>query len=397
MRGNFFNTSQQSGECMDSYYAPAVRASKHTLEAEIEIVDKSPVVGALLHSVSGLLAVVNEQRQVIALNNTFLAFLGIKNPTKILGLRPGEVIDCIHAFDEPAGCGTTRYCSSCGAAIAMVTSLNNNETTEKICALSANRNGKTTDLALLVKAHPVNIDKKRFLLLFLQDITRQEQHAALERTFFHDINNSVNMLVGISDLLNEENPGHLADVVHKISLRLVNEITLQRCLSPDRFSDYKPVLLNINIGETLDELQSILSNHPVAGAKKISIDRTCAAAMITSNQSILLRILCNMAINALEATEEYGEVKIWVETNEHAIVFCVWNNLPIPHEIMPRIFQRYFSTKAQTGRGIGTYSMKLFGERYLGGKVNFSSTEADGTVFRFSLPVVVEDPQFAHE
>ena len=55
--------------------------------------------------------------------------------------------------------------------------------------------------------------------------------------------------------------------------------------------------------------------------------------------------------------------------------------------IVPRIFQRNFSTKAEAGRGIGTYSMKLLGEDVLGGEVGFTSSEKDGTVFRLLHPI----------
>jgi hypothetical protein len=47
--------------------------------------------------------------------------------------------------------------------------------------------------------------------------------------------------------------------------------------------------------------------------------------------------------------------------------------------------QRYFTTKKEQGRGLGTYGMKLIGERYLRGKVSFETSSA-GTVFTFSLP-----------
>jgi signal transduction histidine kinase len=54
--------------------------------------------------------------------------------------------------------------------------------------------------------------------------------------------------------------------------------------------------------------------------------------------------------------------------------------------VRPRIFQRSFSTKASRGRGLGTYGMKLFGERHLGGRVSFTTGEAEGTVFAIELP-----------
>ena len=46
---------------------------------------------------------------------------------------------CIHAKKEPAGCGTTEFCSTCGAAIAIVSSFAENRSVERVCALSARR------------------------------------------------------------------------------------------------------------------------------------------------------------------------------------------------------------------------------------------------------------------
>ena len=54
-------------------------------------------------------------------------------------------------------------------------------------------------------------------------------------------------------------------------------------------------------------------------------------------------------------------------------------------EAQLQVFQRSFSTKGR-GRGLGTYSVKLLSERYLGGRVSFSSTPEAGTVFRLFLP-----------
>jgi sensor histidine kinase regulating citrate/malate metabolism len=62
----------------------------------------------------------------------------------------------------------------------------------------------------------------------------------------------------------------------------------------------------------------------------------------------------------------------------------VKNDQVIPEDIQKQLFQRSFSTKG-TGRGIGTYSIKLLTENYLKGKVSFVSNETDGTVFSIEL------------
>ena len=372
---------------MDTYFAPAERANEKEIVAEIEIVSKNPLVSGLLHSISGLLAVLDEHRQIIALNDSFLQMLGIDDPTKALGLRPGEVLQCIHAHGEPAGCGTTKFCSTCGAAIAIVSSLGQDKPVERICALSANRGDKGVDIALLVRSHPIKIDKKKFLLLFLQDITQLQQRAALERTFFHDVNNMLTMLVGASELFAEDNPSELAKNIHQASLRLHKEIAIQQCLSQSETYNYQPMRHEITPEQTLAELQSFFANHPVAYKKKIEFQENYPDVSVNTDLSLLLRILCNMVINALEATRENGVVKIWIEHEGNLLSFCVWNAQEIPQEIANRIFQRNFSTKEQAGRGIGTFSMKLFGEKILGGQVNFTTSQEEGTVFKFSLPL----------
>ena len=53
-------------------------------------------------------------------------------------------------------------------------------------------------------------------------------------------------------------------------------------------------------------------------------------------------------------------------------------NFPVDAQL--QIFQRSFSTKG-SGRGVGTYSIKLLGEQYLRGRVGFTSSETDGTAF----------------
>jgi signal transduction histidine kinase len=371
---------------MDTYFADPERTGKNELIAEIEIVKTNPIMSGLLHSISGLLAILDEHRQIVALNDSFLKMLGIGNPSEALGLRPGEALRCIHAEEEPAGCGTTRYCSTCGAAVAIVSSLGRDKPVERICALTAQQGGKKVDLSLLVRSQPIKINDKRFLLLFLQDITLQEQRAALERTFFHDINNLLTGLVGASELLSHESgENDLARIVYHSALRLTKEVEIQRCLSSSESCTYQPIWHKFAVENILEELRTFFASHPAASTKRIHFHPSQNLS-IQTDLSLILRVLGNIITNALEATDEHGEVKVWVEHDDAAVIFCVWNRKPIPEDIALRIFQRNFSTKKGAGRGIGTYSMKLFGERILGGRVSFTSSEPDGTIFKFSLP-----------
>lgn len=124
---------------MKSFFASPERSSRQEILAEIEIVSSSPIISGVLHTVGGLIAVLNEHRQILAINDSFLKMIGIEEGSGAMGLRPGEALGCVWADEEASGCGTSKYCSTCGAAVAIVTSLKEDTPVEKICALTAVR------------------------------------------------------------------------------------------------------------------------------------------------------------------------------------------------------------------------------------------------------------------
>jgi PAS domain-containing protein len=64
----------------------------------------------------------------------------------------------------------------------------------------------------------------------------------------------------------------------------------------------------------------------------------------------------------------------------------------IPAAVVPRIFQRHFTTKSGPGRGEGTWSVKSLGERLLHGTVGFETDRIAGTTFWFRLPAAPTGP-----
>lgn len=377
---------------METYFAPADRATTEELELDLARVSNNPVIDGLMHSVGGVLAVLNSSRQILAVNDSLLNELGVANARTAFGLRPGEALQCVHAHETPRGCGTTRHCASCGAAIAIVGSLEGNVPVEKKCILRTKKNGEETDLCFLVRACPVTADGQRYLLLFMQDTTIQEKRAALERAFFHDINNVLSGLVGASELLLLKHTGTeegfpLVKMIKQLTTRLANEVAIQRSLLHSELAELRPAMHAVDVAELLSEVQALFSTHSAAAGKTLCIEPLNADMSIHTDGSLLLRILSNMLTNAFEASGPGDTVRLWLEKEGGRLCFCVWNRNEIDDAVRRRIFQRYISTKEGVGRGTGTYTMKLFGETFLNGKVDFSSSTTDGTVFRLCLPI----------
>ncbi len=372
---------------MGTYFASPERSTIEEFHSEVEIINRSSVMSALLYSVSGLLAVLDSNRQILSLNDSFLELLGVKNSLEVLGLRPGEALNCTYCGLEEGGCGTSRYCSSCGAAIAIVGSITRDEPVERTCSLRAELNGSVKDLVLSVKSTPIEVEGKKFLLIFMQDITLNEKRAALERTFFHDFNNMLTGLLGASDMLGLSVEKEKAvEIIRHTARRMKNEFEIQELLLYNGLSELRICTEKISPVKLVEELELFFHRHPCAAGKNI-VFRNNYEGVFCTDGTLLCRVLSNMIINALEATESDGVVTFTVSMNSSEVLFRVWNDAYIPLAMQYRIFQRNCSTKSGAGRGIGTYSMKLFGEKFLGGSVSFTSTMDKGTEFLFSMPL----------
>lgn len=374
-------------ETETTYFAPAERATKKELAREVEIAASSPVMSGILNSVGGLITILDEHRQIVAINDSFVQMLGITDMEQAFGLRLGEAVHCIYSEREPGGCGTSEYCSTCGAVIAMVTGLETQEAVERVCAVTVKDGDGTKDIVMRVRCQPVEVEGTGFLLIFLQDITIQQQKAALERVFFHDIGNMLTVLVGASEMMAENDKRVLATTINKASKYLLKEVAIQRCLSQNEIGSYQPAWTRVMVKEVIDDLKAFFSHHALSFDKILSFPQSFPDQSVRTDMTLVLRILSNMLINSLEAATEDSEVRLSVSEKGETVCFHVWNAQPISDNIARRIFQRNFSTKALEGRGLGTYSMKFFGEQVLNGKVSFTTSPANGTTFTLEHPI----------
>jgi hypothetical protein len=374
---------------METFYASPERAAREELEKDIRSIHNDPVISGLMNILSGLLAVLNEHRQILAVNDYYLRLLNLDDARRIIGLRPGESINCIHADELPGGCGTSEFCASCGAAIAIVTSMATDKPVEQKCGVTAVMDGKNVDLFFKVRAIPVISGEKRYILLFLNDISKEQQWGALERLFFHDLKNIVHAILSRSELMvldPEVRKEQMAREINALSIRLSNEISIQHEMFHDGVATYQPMYHLVSLPRLLAEARNVFADRCRGSGKRIVLREDAPAVDIKTDYSVVLRILSNMISNALDATPEGGQAELFVEHDEKVVRFCVWNSGHIDDSIRKRIFQRNFSTKEGVGRGLGTYSMKYFGEEVLGGRVDYISSREEGTVFRFELP-----------
>ncbi|MFZ5564868.1 MAG: sensor histidine kinase, partial [Thermodesulfobacteriota bacterium] len=231
---------------------------------------------------------------------------------------------------------------------------------------------------------------------FLQDITACRKMAFLTRSFLHDISNTVAGLTGLTQLYENSDrpldPARNRDLfgrISNLSLRLAREIEVHRYLIGREQSMYKSEWEPVSVLEILKEIGDTFARHPATRDKHLVFPEPCEMLnlIFATDRFLLLRILSNMVVNALEASEPGDTVRISVSRSLDRLTFSVWNRAFIMPKFARRVFERDFTTKPEAGRGMGTYTMKRFGEESLGGTVDFMTSPVEGTTFSFTIPI----------
>jgi hypothetical protein len=358
------------------------RADATRLRREIRSISESPVVTAVLEVADAALLVLNRERQIVGFNSRVD---GVRSARDVLGLRPGEALGCVNAVG-PGGCGTAPGCTTCGALGAVLGCQAHGRPVEAECLIRCR--GAVSALEFNVRATPVRVADEGFIVVSLRDISGEKRRDVLEQVFLHDVLNTVAGLRGWAQRMLRAG-GALPRAPERIDFlagQVEREIKDHRALVLAERGALVAERLPFRTAEVLRGVAGVFAGHPVARERRLDVQPAGDDPELHSDRALLLRVLVNMVRNALEATEPGGVVRVWAEGDGTTVALHVHNAAVMELDVQARIFQRSFSTKGERGRGLGTYSMKLFGEHYLGGRLSFVSTPDTGTVFTLRLP-----------
>ena len=374
---------------METYFASPDRTDQQTIEEKSALLRTSEILTKTLDSLTHVVAILNPDRQAVFINKTLMDSMGFDSTALAIGNRPGEILNCIHGKDMEAGCGTSESCQYCGAVMSIVESQQLYASVTKECRITSHIKEELVSFDLSITASPLDIQGEKFTLFVASDISDEKRRHAMERIFFHDVINKAGSLDGLLEIIDDlEDVKDIKAAVRtlkSVSSDLVEEILSQRDLLR---AEKGEIALHPEVTDPakliLDVVEQMRS-HPVTRKRQIETVITCSPLPVLTDRVLLNRILTNMIKNALEATCDGGRVIVLLFENGTHLCFSVHNDTVMSHEVKAQVFQRSFSTKGMD-RGLGTYSMKLLGEKYLKGRVSFTSDEADGTQFTIEIP-----------
>ena len=277
-----------------------------------------------------------------------------------------------------------------------------------------------------------NAEKLERLKMDLQEVhitgelarTRGEIYDSI----IHDINGPLTIISGLMQIIDEriskevklegEELEMVKDRLRRIMRQVSNCVEISRrylsFLHP-RPEDVTSVLVN----QILGDVGELLRAHPSTRNNQLVICPLSEDAAVSMHGTDLIQVLQNLTLNALQCTPQYHQVLINAHINAHPLdlnalqdgpadqfinrenfnntapllTVAVQDNGPgIKPEVMPKIFEPYFTTQPkQQGTGLGLCIVQRLITKARGG-LHVHSKVGQGTVFTLYLPAQSANP-----
>ncbi len=221
----------------------------------------------------------------------------------------------------------------------------------------------------------------------VQRLDRLAAVGGLLAEIVHEIRNPLVSIKTYLHLLGEEDAGRAGefrevaiDELRRIERLL--EVVMQHARPPSPRSDEA-------IGEIEPALRSAAQLAALrAAGRNISVEVALAEDVPPARiaPDALRQVLLNLALNAIEATEAGGKVRLLAAACEAGVSIAVEDDGPgVPVALRARLFEPFFSTKARPG-GLGLAITRRLVEE-VGGTLALEDATPRGSRFRVTLPL----------
>ncbi len=201
----------------------------------------------------------------------------------------------------------------------------------------------------------------------------------------HEVRNPLSTFKGFLQLLdgNEAVNQELLNVVGSEMEQLEGTINEFLLLSKREFVPYEAVNLNELIAELVERLAKKAADRKINIVEFYqSVDVSC-----TCIRSHIKQVITNLINNGIESMPDGGQLKTKLMTTDRGdiVIEVEDDGKGIPEHLINRLGEPYYQT-TEKGTGLGLMvSYKVIKEH--GGRIEVTSREGIGTVFRITLPV----------
>jgi signal transduction histidine kinase len=262
--------------------------------------------------------------------------------------------------------------------------------------VTARSNDECGELATVFNQMTENLQTSRSQLEAAQTQLLQSEKLSAMGEFVagvaHELNNPLTAVVGFAEMLKGENMNpqsqHYANMIFKAAQRCQRIVHLLLSFARPQKPERKPVSVNSLVESVLEIVGYPLRTSNIEVVTRL--DRELPLVMADGNQiqQVLLNIL-NNARQAIEENQPDGRITITTTTSRANVRVVIQDNGPgIPKEILPRIFNPFFTTKG-VGKGTGLGLSLCYGLiKEHGGNITSASRNGEGATFTIELPAV---------
>lgn len=359
------------------------------LARQVKALRSNPLVRVLLDAANANTVILNEERRILFASRSFLHLAGVSDDEALIGLRLGDAWHCVHAPEGADGCGSSESCRHCAVFGMVRRAMDRGIPVEGEAAILQLNGGEERTLNLLEHAVPAEIFGETLYVITMIDISDTLHRRWMEKLFFHDMLNKLGALSNYIQLLRAEAPAPLTEelVFVEDSFRSVLEdVKSHKQLTEAENDELQPEWMTLSPTDIVEQAARLFGRSDLAHGMKLRTIVPERPFTMRSDYLLLRRIVENMVKNALEAENPGAEIEIGCERLGETVRIWVSNPTRLPDDVRSHVFERSFSTKG-AGRGLGTYSMKVLGEKVLGGLVGFVCGSVSGTEFFILLPI----------
>jgi signal transduction histidine kinase len=206
----------------------------------------------------------------------------------------------------------------------------------------------------------------------------------------HDINNLMGSAVAQAELMKNELDQQPS--LNKERLNLLQQTLLVAGGLTDRLMAVGRRAVSVPTVDLASHLQGMRSllRASLPKAHELVLDFPAGAFPVACDPSQIDQLILNLFLNARDALGDNGRIRIaLVHRGQSAEINVEDNGTGIPPEVLPRIFEPFYSTKAfGSGTGLGLSAVKVLAES-LGGTLQVSTTSQRGSCFTISLPIEI--------
>lgn len=365
-------------------YTPARSLDIEQTDVQSRLIIKNKQLINFVESVSQMVTILNQSQQIVYSNKSFSKFCKTINISSIIGKKIGETISCKNAVISAGGCGSSKFCKSCGVRNSVLKSQQGIRTTEECKVLTAN----DCCLYIRVTASPLVQEGERLTIFSITDITHEKRKESFGRNFIHDLLQSAGGIFGLSSILtdtdNQEEIQSIAKTIENSAVDLIDEIQEQRELCAAERGDLQAHFFEVDSMLILFEQKKIYANREINSGKLISIHHNAENHLVVTDKTLLSRIIGNMIKSASEENMPGDEIILNCIKVNGSVRFSVHNKIGLQNDASMYLFNDALSTIG-IGKDSKIYNMKLLGEKYLKGKVGVESTSEKGITYFIEL------------